>query len=124
MKQFTLVNCTRGAPMGRAAWDEAPTVSRSVNVFKVKIDSQGYDDGGAYWGIGKPLFCATNGENYRMFTRADSRLSAIVEFRLAAFLLKNKGSGYARLKELEDKGCISASGVILRQQLDFLGFTK
>lgn len=122
-KQFDNVNCATGSPMGRKEWREAPTKPRSVRVFRVRIDSQGYDDGGAYWGIGKPLFCATDGENYRMFTRADSRLCAVAEFRLAVHLLAMPPRAeFAKLKALEASGRIGASGVMLRQRLEALGF--
>ncbi len=109
--------------MGRSEWRDAPTVARSVRVFRVRINSQGYDDGGAYWGIGNPLFCATDGRDYRMFTRADSRLCAIAEFRLSAPLLASvPRADFARLKALEASGGIGASGVVLRQKLEALGF--
>lgn len=121
-KQFEPVNGRYGAPMGRASWNEAPTKPRSVRVFKVRIDSGGYDDGGAYWGHGKPLYCATDGTGYRQFCRADSRLSAILEFRLAAFLLRAGCREYTRLRSLELRGVLGAGGVILRQKLDELGY--
>ena len=122
-KQFDNVNCATGSPMGRKEWRDAPTKPRSVRVFRVRIDSQGYDDGGAYWGIGKPLFCATDWENYRMFTRADSRLCAVAEFRLAVHLLASPPrAAFAQLKALEASGRIGASGVMLRQRLESLGF--
>lgn len=122
-KQFENVNCATGSPMGRKEWTEAPTKPRSARVFRVRIDSQGYDNGGAYWGIGKPLFCATDGQNYRMFTRADSRLCAIAEFRLSAHLLASvPRADFAKLKALEASGRLGASGVVLRQKLETLGF--
>ena len=122
-KQFNNVNCATGSPMGRKEGRDAPTVARSVRVFRVRITSQGYDAGGAYWGIGKPLFCATDGQNYRMFTRADSRLCAVAEFRLSAHLLASAPrADFARLKALEASGRIGASGVVLRQKLEALGF--
>ena len=122
-KQFNNVNCATGSPMGRKEWRDAPTVARSVRVFRVRINAQGYDDGGAYWGIGKPLFCATDGENYRMFTRADSRLCAVADFRLSVHLLaRPPHADFVKLKALEASGRIGASGVLLRQRLESLGF--
>lgn len=121
-KQFPPVDCSRGAPMGRAQWHEPPTVPRSVRVFRVRLDSQGYDDGGAYWGAGKPLYCATDGAGYRMFTRADTRLQAIDEFRLSAHLLRAGCPEYKRLRALEARGTISAGGILLRQRLQERGF--
>lgn len=84
-RQFGYVGSKYGAPMGRSSWltmpDDAtkssiPTEPRSVRLFKVNLDSGGYDDGGAYWGIGEPLWCATDDENYREFVRAPYRCIA------------------------------------------------
>jgi len=41
----------------------------------VRLDMGGYDEGGAYWGRGAPLYCAEAPE-YRRFTRARSRAEA------------------------------------------------
>ena len=124
-KQFQPVDCSRGSPMGRAEWCEPPTKPHSVRVFRVRLDSGGYDDGGAYWGLesrGALLFCATNDENYRMFCRAESRLQALLEFRLSRHLLKAGAPEMSRLRELESRGVIGAQGVILRQRLEELGY--
>ena len=80
-KQFSPVNAKYGAPMGRYANGANPE-PRTVRLFRVRLDSGGYDDGGAYWGIGKPLFCATDGADYRHFVRADSRHAAAVALDL------------------------------------------
>ena len=124
-KQFEPVDCSRGAPMGRREYTEAPTVPHSVRVFRVRLDSGGYDDGGAYWGLesrGALLYCATDGANYRMFCRAESRLRALLEFRLARYLLKAGVPELTRLRNLEAKGALGAGGVILRQKLETLGY--
>lgn len=123
MAQFQKVNSRYGAPTGRMNTGNAPIDDiKTVRVFRVRLDSGGYDDGGAYWGHGQPIYCATDGADYFATVRADSRLRAIVELDLPASCLKTKGPGYARLRRLENQGCISASGVILRQQLQELGF--
>lgn len=80
MAQFAKVNTSYGAPMGRA--DTGATPAQKVRVFRVKLDSGGYDDGGAYWGRSAPLWCATDGADYRRFVRADSRLRACAELGL------------------------------------------
>ena len=111
--------------MGRRDWTEQPTKPRSVRVFRVRLDSGGYDDGGAYWDLesrGALLYCATDGAGYRMFCRAESRLTAIVEFRLARHLLRAGVPEYTRLREKEARGVLGAGGVILRQKLQALGF--
>lgn len=74
MAQFEKVNAQYGAPMGRAEYGAAP--ENKIRLFRVKLDSSGYDDGGAYWGAGAPLWCATDGAAYRRFVRAESRLKA------------------------------------------------
>jgi len=65
---ITPVNCQHGAPMGRSNEGTEPiTVIRGRNgricacdqtkVYqkRVRLD-EGYDIGGAYWGMGKPLY--------------------------------------------------------------------
>lgn len=121
MAQFSTVNTSRGAPMGRS---ESPLGEgrRSVRLFRVRLDSGGYDDGGAYWGIGGALYCAQCDEGGRQFIRASGRLSAIAELGIRAECLKAGKRGYARLRELEARGSLGASGIVLRQRLDALGF--
>jgi hypothetical protein len=82
MKQFCDVNSQYGAPMGRTEYNKPPTKARTVRLYEVRIN-QGYDDGGAYWGSGEPLYCAearedsTGLEQYRAFTRARNRWEAM-----------------------------------------------
>ena len=82
----------RGAAMGRP--DGTTHVSelppRSVYLSKVKIDSGGYDEGGAYWGIGQPLYCAYSDEqcDYCEYERANSREDAAVRLVLTNEQLK------------------------------------
>jgi hypothetical protein len=73
MPQLASVDCKYGAPMGRMSHTEAAT--EKVQLFRVRINSGGYDDGGAYWGIGRPLFCC-RGENFEAYRRADDREDA------------------------------------------------
>jgi len=92
MKQFSDVNCRYGAPMGRhgspANMPDADLDKRTVRLFRVNLDSGGYDDGGAYWGIGAPLYCATDDGDYREFTRADNRFHAMALLNLPHSTLK------------------------------------
>ena len=89
MKQFNDVNNSRGAPMGRHSFgqihDSGP---HSIRLFRVNLDSGGYDDGGAYWGIGRPLWCVTDNQGYRQFTRARSRIAAIIELQIERSAIK------------------------------------
>lgn len=90
MTQLPLVNCAYGAPMGRATYgvikpDSMPR--RSIRLFRVKLNSGGYDDGGAYWGVGQALYCATDGDEFRQFTRANSRRDAAIKLELCDWML-------------------------------------
>lgn len=53
-KIITEMNCSRGAPTGRMNIGVKPTNKR-INDCIVPLNNGGYDKGGAYWGIGKPL---------------------------------------------------------------------
>jgi hypothetical protein len=82
---ITNVSSKYGAPMGR--WEGGHPESladRTVRVFRVPICAQGYDSGGAYWGIGAPLYCATDQEEYTRYIRAADRESAIQALGLPA----------------------------------------
>jgi hypothetical protein len=81
-KQFDNVSGRYGAPMGRASFGTPEHAERKIRVFRVNLDGGGYDDGGAYWGHGGALYCATDSADYRQFTRASSRLAAIAEFEI------------------------------------------
>lgn len=127
-KQFEIVNCSRGAPMGRHEFGHAQDCEpRSVRLFRVNLDSGGYDDGGAYWGLssrGESLFCATDGADYRRFARAQSRLSAVAELEISREKLKVPPMArFRRLRELEAIGNLGAGGVLLRQRLNELNFS-
>lgn len=50
----TEVNTSRGAPMGRPNVGKQP-IQTKVYDKRVRLDSGGYDIGGAYWGIGNEL---------------------------------------------------------------------
>lgn len=55
-----LVDCRYGAPMGRAARGTGKyTViadARPMYLIRCPLNSGGYDRGGAYWGLGEPLW--------------------------------------------------------------------
>ena len=95
MSQFEQVNSRYGAPMGRRANGYLETrIKRHVRLFRVRIDSQGYDDGGAYWGIGEPLFCAIDDDGNRQFVRAASRFLAAVKLDIPMPALKSGMPGW------------------------------
>lgn len=81
MRELPKMNCQYGAPMGRAdkpnMWTKpGPMLDESVkfSLRRVRLNSGGYDSGGAYWGIGKPLYWASNADGTaEMFFRASTR---------------------------------------------------
>lgn len=58
------VDCRFGAPMGRAGAHAGDDPHCRIKVKLVRIDSGGYDDGGAYWGLGTPLWQATGVDEF------------------------------------------------------------
>ena len=60
---------------------------KGVRLFKVRLDSGGYDDGGAYWGLPDNLWCAQCPEGGQEFTRASNRLVAAAKLVLPNHLL-------------------------------------
>lgn len=54
------VDSSRGAPMGRSGrglgeYDILPN-ARPVYLVRCPLNNGGYDAGGAYWGLGEPLY--------------------------------------------------------------------
>lgn len=77
------VSARFGAPMGRLSAPSLHQSPRSVRLFHVPLDSGGYDCGGAYWGLGAALYCATDDTGAMQFVRASSRLGAAIGLDLA-----------------------------------------
>ena len=95
MRQFEQVSRSYGSPMGRREDGYLETrIKRFVRLFRVRINSGGYDDGGAYWGIGEPLYCAIDGDGNRKFIRAQSRFMAAVKLDIPVPALKSGLSGW------------------------------
>lgn len=76
------VSCRYGAPMGRRT-NPHLNPAEPVRLFRVRITSDGYDGGGAYWGLGQPLYCATQaagpgdlGDEFTQYYRARDRAHA------------------------------------------------
>ena len=90
-KQFPDVSCRYGAPMGRREDCYLETTEkRFVRLFRVRLDSGGYDDGGAYWGHGPALWCAEDDDGNRQFVRAVSRESAALLLNIPNPALKRR----------------------------------
>ena len=79
MGQTCKVSCKYGAPMGRSSHGSV-VPGQKVRLIRLNIDGGGYDDGGAYWGLSKPLFMAwTEDTEYEGYIRANSRKEAAAE---------------------------------------------
>ena len=50
------VHSPYGAPMGRPAQGVGADPMTPFELRRIRINNGGYDDGGAYWGIGQPLY--------------------------------------------------------------------
>ena len=71
---ITDVSARYGAPMGRREARQPPAAP--LRLFHVPLNAGGYDVGGAYWGLGAPIYCATDLDNFEVYTRAASRAAA------------------------------------------------
>lgn len=85
------VDCRYGAPMGRGDRGAA-TADETVKVSlrKIRLNSGGYDSGGAYWGHGQPLYwagsdCGTVDTYFRARDRAAARAEILARFPAARF---------------------------------------
>lgn len=70
MTKLAKVDSRYGAPMGRAS--DAALAGR-VRLGRVRLSRGGYDAGGAYWGLGEPLWRAEGAECGERFLRAPDR---------------------------------------------------
>ena len=70
------VSSKYGAPMGRMSRNWLDCDSGKIHLRRIRLNSGGYDQGGAYWGIGAPLYWACDQDGNDMFLRASSRESA------------------------------------------------
>lgn len=93
-KQFRDVNCSRGAPMGRSSGHFLDPSAGKVRLFRVNLNSGGYDDGGAYWGLGANLWCGIDAEGRRRFIRAHTRSQACYLFDLLPSQLRIQKGTY------------------------------
>jgi hypothetical protein len=70
-----LVNGKYGAPMGRQE-DEIADLAGLIYLQKVPMIDGDYDEGGAYWGGGSPLYCAWDDEGHAIYIRAKDSSAA------------------------------------------------
>lgn len=113
-RQFPKLSCARGAPMGRHSAPDLDTSPRSVRLFKVNIDSGGYDDGGAYWGLrphGSSLWCAMDSDGDMQFTDASSRTRAAMLLNIPAPSLRVGFSWRTLQADMIDGRCPKPPGM-------------
>ena len=87
---ITSANCKYGAPMGRHTGPEyLDTALGKVYLRLVPLDSGGYDRGGAYWGVGQPLYEVLdqdgNGFIFRAYGREAAKQHVLSTFPEARF---------------------------------------
>ena len=72
------VNCSSGAPMGR---DSSHSLFGKCRLQKMRFVDGAYDQGGAYWGCGEPMWVCEDCHGSQMFVRAATRERAKWEIR-------------------------------------------
>lgn len=107
-KQFDNVSNYYGAPMGRHSAPDLDTTRGTVQLFKVKLDSGGYDDGGAYWGHGGPLYCARDRHGDIQTVRAGSREHAAFLLNIPAPSLRVPFDWRRMVQRWRDAGVLDA----------------
>jgi hypothetical protein len=85
------VSCRYGAPMGRRSDNPDLFDGIKIRLCRVHLYDGAYDKGGAYWGMGKPLYCAW-GENSEeqlvCYFRADNRETAKTTMRTFGAIIR------------------------------------
>lgn len=71
------VSSRYGAPMGRHTGPNyLETCEGKLSLRRIRINSGGYDSGGAYWGLGEPLWFVEDLDGNSQFFRASNRAAA------------------------------------------------
>lgn len=71
------VSSRYGAPMGRHTGPNyLATEAGRIHLMRVRLNSGGYDAGGAYWGIGAPLWYVEDQDGNSQYLRARDRAAA------------------------------------------------
>lgn len=80
------VSGKHGAPMGRPCGHPGNLADATgrFNLVRCPLDSGGYDRGGAYWGLGAPLYYFESPEGESGYVRGRTRDIAKVEVRKLA----------------------------------------
>jgi len=68
--------------MGRSSQGNDFDILKPLSMQRLRLDSGGYDKGGAYWGHGEPIYCIQDAEGGFYYTmRARSRDTVKAAFR-------------------------------------------
>jgi hypothetical protein len=99
LKPFQIhVDGRYGAPMGRRQ-DPVEEFVQPICLQEVPMVDGDYDEGGAYWGGGTPLYCAWDDEGHAIFIRAKDTAAAKkklpAHWTYASKTTKSKNSLYA-----------------------------
>jgi hypothetical protein len=85
----TPVDSRHGAPMGRNTGAFIDTCVGKLYLRRIYLDSGGYDAGGAYWGLGEPIYeCQDQDGNsitLRARNQADAKRQIAQEWKGAVF---------------------------------------
>lgn len=65
-----------GAPLGRRSSRPGEEPEGKLYLRRVRLNSGGYDNGGAYWGLGAPLWWCGDGAAFDIYFRCRSRTAA------------------------------------------------
>lgn len=98
---FARVESKFGAPMGRVSgWRKTAkeTTSPTLYIRRAKWVDEAYDQGGAYWGMGNPIFAAfTYTGTFVQYVRAKDADEALALMRAAFPAAKFKHLPYLRI---------------------------
>jgi hypothetical protein len=80
IRKLTDVDCHYGVPMGRTFANDDPGSRPVFELHRVHLDKDGYDEGGAYWGLGETLYWAVTetGETERFFRAGNEEAAQAV----------------------------------------------
>lgn len=70
------INPFYDAPMGRHTGPDYLDTTGPLYLRRIRINNGGYDDGGAYWGLGSPLYYVEDHDGNSQFFRARNREAA------------------------------------------------
>ena len=96
---FTPVRCTYGAPMGRPDISDylrgEEDIPRRFRVERIRWTDGGYDQGGAYWGSGLPVYLAV----FNGLTLPPGETEPTEEYIRRSYRARNRAEAIRMLRE-------------------------